>query len=131
MVDEVAATLWESLKHHVGETARPSAESIAATLSGVADRDVRAISVDGDTIHVAMPVTPYELAQMAALRYSDGASHEDVTAWLEESTAGRFREVLWEIECKTAESSLFKRWMLAPKTITMTLSLGPEAPHGA
>jgi len=79
---------------------------------------------------LTVAVTPEQLAGMVALRYSDGASHEDVTAWLEEATAGRFREVLWEIECHTAESSVFKRWMLAPKMITMTLELGPEAPHG-
>lgn len=127
MADYIALSLERWLRPVDG---RASAQDVIDLLSKTTGMPVALVSEDAGSVRVSMSVSAEHLAAMAALRYSDGASHEDVTAWLEEATAGRFRDVLWEIECHTAESSVFKRWMLAPKMITMTLELGPEAPHG-
>lgn len=120
VVDYIAASLRESLKQYVGKTERPSSVTIAETLARVVDRAVCVLSVDDDTVRVSMPVTPYELAQMTALRYSDGASHEAVTAWLEEATTGQFRGVLCEVESDYGA----KMWTTRPLQIALTVSLG-------
>jgi hypothetical protein len=70
-------------------------------------------------LRVSVPLTPEELAGMAALRYAVGASHEAVTAWLEESVAG-FRDVL----CEVVDGHGAKMWMLRPSQLVFTTHVG-------
>lgn len=119
MADYIADSLFRSLGPVTG---RFNAQDVAASLSKLTDGPVTILSEGPDAVHVSMSVSPERLAGMAALRYSDGASHEDVTAWLEKATAGKFREHLSEIVSDKGQ----KRWAYLPPHLVMTFTYGPE-----
>lgn len=109
---KMVAYITESLRAYLEPLVGPPTIDIAVeAMSKTFGRPVTPIAVCGGVLRVSVPLTPEELAGMAALRYADGASHENVTAWLEESTAG-FRNVL----CEVVDEHGTKMWMLRPVT---------------
>lgn len=92
-------------------------DRVKTALLGVLQRPVD-VKQDGTVLHMRFQSTPEEAAGIAYTMYSEGQSHEDVTAWFDQH-APTFREHLAEVQLPDGTLQWIQRpsWICGTYTV--------------